>query len=224
MPGYRDGKGSIVFEWEMDRIRSEVDEGIPDQNSFKTRENQNILKKRGDVLELAEYIKVGLARTFNDYKFEVIFAHLAPIVYRMAFAKAVNDLKLWDRVCLLDFRSMLTGVVARNIFRYWLINGKQERGILDIKFLHKLARAETFENCYPEVQFWNYEAYHQDWEPLVHDVVYRGPMMTTRCCMRDVDINQPEEHLRYWYNVPPNLRKATTKPLWGNEIDIDLFD
>ena len=205
LAGYNDSKGCLVFEWEMDRVKSQADEGIPDQNSFVMRAGQNAKVKRGHVLELSDHIMVGLKRAL-DYGFEKIFAHLAPVVYRCAFAYAVERMNIWDKVCLLDFRAMLPGVLARNFFRHWYRNGMKEFGIYDPLCLHTGNRSPVAERYFDEVKFWNYKAYHKDWEPKIYSAHYTAPMIDKQVFVRERDVSLGSEGIRTEYNIAPNLR------------------
>lgn len=217
MPGFQDGKGAIVFEWEMDRVKSEVDEGIPTYSSFQMNANQPLSKKRGGVLELADYLMVGLDRVFNEYKFKKIYAHLSPLVYRCAFCLAVERLQLWDKVCVMDFRSMMTGVKCRNFFRTWHRDGADKFGIYDPLCLHALERASVTEEFYPEVKFWNYSQYYKDWNPRVYQAEFRDRSNKKIIFVREEDASIPIPELQRLYNVWSGLKfqPSSWKPLFS---------
>jgi len=224
MPGYRDGLGSLVFEWEMDRIRSEVDEGIPTVDSFVMNAMQEFSskKKRGHALTFIDYLEVGLKRAL-DYGFETIYAHLTPFVYRSAFIAAVERMQIWDKVFIPEFRNMTTGVSAQKLFHWWLRNGMKERGIYDPLHLHVTRKAKATIDVFPELQFWNLPQFHHNWEPEFWEIEFKGKadlskkiLMTTEELL---SFTGNEEDFRY-FNIPPNMTRSSLPPkgLFGDHL------
>jgi len=216
MPGYRDGLGSLVFEWEMERVRSEVDEGIPTVDAFVMNELQEYSskKRRGHALAFVDYLETGLQRAL-DYGFEVIYAHLTPFVYRSAFIAAVERMQIWDKVFIPEFRNMVTGVSAQKIFHWWLRNGMTERGIYDPLYLHTAKKAKATIEVFPELQFWNLEQFHFNWEPEFWEVEYKGSGDIRKNILMEASelaaLTNNEADCK-WYNIPPNVERSNKPP------------
>lgn len=115
---YNDGKGALVFEHEMIRVKNDFDYGKPgpDVFTFDPTKNGFLMTK------MVEDLKKGTDRAMR-YGFERIISIQSPLFYKMGFSKAVQDLGLWDKVTLIDtrmgtfeyFMKMINCVLFNNI-------------------------------------------------------------------------------------------------------------
>ena len=96
----RDGLGSIVHEIEMDRVRGF--DSHPATRFPRSRTQQN------KIAEFSKDVAIGLERWQGQYDQIIVFCN--QLAYRTAVRLALNNLKLWNKACLIDFPVIAPGI------------------------------------------------------------------------------------------------------------------
>jgi len=149
--------GSLVFEHENDRVKSNNDFGMPASSKFSCYNGKNPCF---DINILIEGLKEGLTRAFTEFKIKNIFAILTPLAYKVAFSTAVTELKLWDKVVLCDIKRMGATNFFIKLFLVFRVLKFKYTGIFSsspVSFttIHKPVTEKRFE-------YWNIPEYFEE--------------------------------------------------------------
>lgn len=150
--------GSLVFEHENYRVQSNNDFGMPASSNFSCLNSKN---PKFDIQILIDGLKVGLTRAFSEFGIEKVYAVLTPFAYKVAFASAVEQLGVWDKVVLFDVKTMGASTFFIKLFPCFVRNDFKYTGIINNEFLlygsgdlHKPVTDPSFE-------YWKFSSYKE---------------------------------------------------------------
>lgn len=150
--------GSLVFEHENDRVKSEKDFGMPASSLFSCVNDQRF---KFDIEILIKGLKEGLLRTL-EFGIEKIFVVLTPFAYKVAFSTAVEELNLWDRVALFDVKTQGASSFFIKLFPLFYRLEFSQMGIFNSSYLLYLKGEQHKPVTQKRFEYWNYSVYHPE--------------------------------------------------------------
>ena len=200
--GYRDDKGSLVYEWEMDRVITPVMPKVPYKKDFALTRRRHGQYKLPDLVDSLE---IGLHRA-RQYGFQRIISILKPTAYQIALSAAVYNTGWVDKYTLLDFTTRWEDWKTHMLFRYFYWNS--EPGIYRHKRFKNKAYSEPSKgNGLPKpYMFWRWPHYKRDYETNLWTVRFAASNRHRDTFVTGRDLETLDEvSMKLKYNIPPNL-------------------